>query len=138
MGVSTQSTGVKEDDEASALNDEFRVNYFQMYIAQVHEAIQEGADVRGYFAWSMLDNFEWSLGYSKRFGIVRVDYETQRRTPKASAKLISAIARDNCLTVSADIVRASQKSQMALPSLLGGSAQSDVKSSTPRAETLVQ
>jgi beta-glucosidase len=48
--------------------------------------IQEGVDLCGYFAWSLLDNFEWSLGYSKRFGLVHVDYATQRRTPKQSAR----------------------------------------------------
>ena len=50
-------------------------------------------NLRGYFAWSLLDNFEWSLGYSKRFGIVHVDFETQRRTPKASARLYSEVIR---------------------------------------------
>ena len=55
----------------------------------VHDAIEQGVDLRGYFAWSLLDNFEWSLGYSKRFGIVHVDYETQQRTPKASARFYS-------------------------------------------------
>jgi beta-glucosidase len=48
-------------------------------------AIGRGADVRGYFAWSLMDNFEWSYGYDKRFGIVRVNYETLERTPKQSA-----------------------------------------------------
>jgi beta-glucosidase len=51
----------------------------------VAEARDLGADVRGYFAWSLLDNFEWAYGYDKRFGIVRVDYDTQTRTPKRSA-----------------------------------------------------
>jgi len=51
----------------------------------VRSAIAQGADVRGYFVWSLLDNFEWALGYSKRFGIVHVDYATLARTPKASA-----------------------------------------------------
>jgi beta-glucosidase len=55
--------------------------------------IQEGVDLRGYFAWSLLDNFEWSLGYSKRFGIIHVDYATQRRTPKASAKFYAEVIR---------------------------------------------
>jgi beta-glucosidase len=52
-------------------------------------------DLRGYFAWSLLDNFEWSLGYSKRFGIVHVDFETQKRTPKNSARLYSRIIASN-------------------------------------------
>jgi beta-glucosidase len=48
--------------------------------------VAQGADVRGYFAWSLMDNFEWAYGYDKRFGIVRVDYETQERTLKRSAE----------------------------------------------------
>jgi len=79
-----------------------------MYIAQVHKAIQEGADVRGYFAWSMLDNFEWSLGYSKRFGIVHVDYATQVRTLKASARMLGRTARANALSISGDALAASE------------------------------
>merc|ERR1711972_428727 len=86
-----------------AMADTFRVNYFKMYLAQVHEAIQEGADVRGYFAWSLMDNFEWALGYTKRFGIIHVDYETQVRTKKASAMLISNLARTNTLKVPAPL-----------------------------------
>ena len=52
-------------------------------------------DVRGYFAWSLLDNFEWSLGYSKRFGIVHVDFETQKRTPKDSARFYARVIASN-------------------------------------------
>jgi beta-glucosidase len=52
-------------------------------------------DLRGYFAWSLLDNYEWSLGYTKRFGIVHVDFETQRRTPKSSARFYSDVVRTN-------------------------------------------
>ena len=52
---------------------------------------RQGVDIRGYFAWSLLDNLEWSLGYSKRFGIVHVDYETQQRTPKASARFYAKV-----------------------------------------------
>ena len=62
-----------------------RVAYVQGHLAAVQKAIELGADVRGYFYWSLLDNFEWDSGYAKRFGLFRVDYDTQVRTPKASA-----------------------------------------------------
>ncbi len=65
--------------------DEDRRRYLESHIAAVADAIEGGADVRGYFVWSLFDNFEWASGYEKRFGIVRVDYETQARTPKLSA-----------------------------------------------------
>jgi beta-glucosidase len=68
-----------------SVDDEDRTRYLAAHIAAVAEARDAGADVRGYFVWSLLDNFEWAYGYDKRFGIVRVDYETQRRTPKRSA-----------------------------------------------------
>ena len=68
------------------LDDPLRVAYLRSHLAAVREAIARGADIRGYCVWSLLDNFEWALGYSKRFGIVHIDYATQRRTPKASAE----------------------------------------------------
>lgn len=74
---------VSEDGE---IHDADRTTYLADHIAAVAAARAEGADVRGYFAWSLMDNFEWSYGYDKRFGIVRVDYDTQERTLKDSAK----------------------------------------------------
>ena len=62
-----------------------RVAYIERHLAAVEQAIAAGVDVRGYFVWSLLDNFEWEHGYSQRFGIVYVDFETQRRIPKRSA-----------------------------------------------------
>jgi beta-glucosidase len=62
-----------------------RTRYLQRHIAAMADALERGVDVRGYFVWSLLDNFEWADGYSKRFGLVHVDYATQRRTPKDSA-----------------------------------------------------
>ena len=74
-----------EVDESGQVIDEERIAYLRVHLAAVHAAIAAGADVRGYYLWSFLDNFEWSLGYVKRFGLVRVDYDSLARTPKASA-----------------------------------------------------
>ena len=67
------------------VDDAERTTYLRTHIAAVHDAIAAGVDVRGYFAWSLFDNFEWAMGYSKRFGIVYVDYASGKRIPKASA-----------------------------------------------------
>ncbi len=86
--------GAAYDDEVSpdgAIHDTARLEYIRAHIAAVAQAIEEGADVHGYFVWSLLDNFEWAWGYNKRFGIVRVDYDTQVRTPKDSALEYSRI-----------------------------------------------
>jgi beta-glucosidase len=77
--------------ENNRVEDPLRVDYLRKHIAAIHAAREAGVDLRGYFAWSLLDNFEWSLGYAKRFGIVHVNFETQQRTPKDSAKLYSRI-----------------------------------------------
>jgi beta-glucosidase len=74
-----------QPDEDGYVRDDDRTEYLAAHIAAVAGAREAGADIRGYFAWSLLDNFEWAYGYDKRFGIVRVDYETQKRTPKQSA-----------------------------------------------------
>ena len=79
--------GAAYDDEVApdgAVHDEPRTAFILDHIAAVGDAIGQGADVRGYFVWSLLDNFEWAWGYDKRFGIVRVDYGTQERTIKDS------------------------------------------------------
>ena len=76
-----------------AIEDPLRVAYYRDHLRAVHDAIRQGVDLRGYFAWSLLDNYEWSLGYTKRFGIVHVDFETQRRTPKASARFYADVIR---------------------------------------------
>jgi beta-glucosidase len=68
------------------VDDPQRVAYLRAHIAAVREAIDKGVDVRGYFIWSLLDNFEWAEGYTARFGIVYVDYATQQRIPKSSAR----------------------------------------------------
>ena len=70
--------GMSQDDDTA------RVRYYDQHLAAVAEARRQGANVRGYFAWSLLDNYEWAEGYTSRFGLVHVDYETQKRTPKGS------------------------------------------------------
>ena len=80
--------GAAFDDVASpdgAVHDERRVDYLRRHVDAVGAAVDQGADVRGYFVWSLLDNFEWGYGYDRRFGIIRVDYETQKRIWKDSA-----------------------------------------------------
>jgi beta-glucosidase len=77
--------------DGDRLADPLRVDYLRTHIRAVHAARARGVDVRGYFVWSLLDNFEWSLGYSKRFGIVHVDFATQKRTFKDSARFYAEV-----------------------------------------------
>ncbi len=79
--------------ENGAVYDPQRIDFLNGHFASVRQAIGEGVPVNGYFVWSLLDNYEWSFGYSKRFGMVYVDYETQKRTPKASFKQLAAAIR---------------------------------------------
>jgi beta-glucosidase len=74
-----------------------RIELLRGFLQGVAGAIQDGVDVRGYYLWSFFDNFEWAFGYSKRFGIVWVDYETQERTPKASAGFYGSVIADNAV-----------------------------------------
>jgi beta-glucosidase len=76
-------------------DDEQRVSYYREALDALTRCIASGIDVRGYYAWSLLDNFEWVLGYGPRFGIVSVDRSTQARTPKRSAGLLGQVARSN-------------------------------------------
>jgi beta-glucosidase len=79
------------------IHDIQRVSYLHDHIAAVLDAYEQGVDVRGYFAWSLLDNFEWAWGYERRFGIIRVDYETLERTWKDSAFWYRTLAKTNTL-----------------------------------------
>ena len=78
-----------------AVEDPLRVAYYKGHLAAAGQAIREGVPLKGYFAWSLLDNFEWSHGYSKRFGIVHVDYSTQQRTIKSSGAFYRDVIRSN-------------------------------------------
>jgi beta-glucosidase len=80
-----------------AIHDDDRVDYLHRHIDAVGKAMDAGADVRGYFVWSLLDNFEWGWGYDRRFGIIRVDYDTLLRTWKDSAHWYKSLAASNTL-----------------------------------------
>jgi beta-glucosidase len=90
--------GAAFDDQVAAdgaVHDEDRRSFLEGHLRACHQAIADGVDLRGYLAWSLMDNFEWGFGYSKRFGIVHVDYDTQRRTLKDSARWYAKVAQDN-------------------------------------------
>jgi beta-glucosidase len=72
------------------VDDTARIDFLAQHLGAVQRAMNDGVPVGGYFAWSLLDNYEWSLGYEKRFGLVHVDFETLRRTPKASYHALKA------------------------------------------------
>jgi beta-glucosidase len=84
-------------DATGHVQDDERLEFYDLHLRAVHAAIRDGVDVRGYFAWSLMDNYEWAWGYHKRFGIVRVDYDTLERTPKASARWYATVAGANTL-----------------------------------------
>lgn len=77
------------------VHDADRTAYVEAHLKACLDAVNRGVDLRGYFIWSLMDNFEWAWGYTRRFGVVRVDYDTQERTVKDSARAYAAIARDN-------------------------------------------
>jgi beta-glucosidase len=79
------------------IDDQARIDYLRRHLLALHAAITAGVDVRGYFLWTLMDNFEWAEGYATRFGIVRVDRDDLRRTPRTSARWYSEVARENGL-----------------------------------------
>ena len=86
-----------EPDDTGFVEDENRRSFLEHHLRALHAALADGVDVRGYFAWSLLDNFEWAFGYHQRFGLVRVEYDTQRRIPKASGLWFAGVAASNVL-----------------------------------------
>ena len=85
-GIACADEMVTEADGTKAVHDDKRIDYLTRHFDAARRAIEVGVDLRGYFVWSLLDNFEWAFGYTKRFGITYVDYETQERVPKDSFK----------------------------------------------------
>ncbi len=79
------------------IEDPERIKFIHNHLVYLHKAITEGVNIRGYFYWSLLDNFEWALGMKPRFGLIHVDHETYQRSPKASSKFYAEIAKNNSL-----------------------------------------
>jgi beta-glucosidase len=86
-------------DATGAVRDTRRIEYLRSYIAALERAIRDGADVHGYHVWSLLDNFEWAEGTAQRFGLVHVDFATQKRTIKESGNWYARLAASNSLNV---------------------------------------
>jgi beta-glucosidase len=92
--------GAAYEDTVSAdgqIHDSDRVSYLRRHLEAAHRAIADGVDLRGYYVWSLMDNFEWAWGYDKRFGIVRVDFDTQQRTVKDSGRFYQRVVEENAL-----------------------------------------
>ena len=91
--------GASADDpvQNGRIDDADRVMYLRNYITSFHRAVAEGYPLKGYFLWSLMDNFEWADGYSKRFGIHYVDFATQKRTPKLSAAWYKEVIKRNAV-----------------------------------------
>ena len=88
---------VSRGPNGPAVLDLDRIDYLRRHFTAAHRAMARGVDLRGYQVWSLLDNFEWGYGYSKRFGIVHVDYETLERLPKDSAKWYAELIRTRAI-----------------------------------------
>ncbi|WP_433375060.1 GH1 family beta-glucosidase [Streptosporangium sp. CA-115845] len=93
--ITENGAAYHDSAEDGRVADAERVDYLRTHLLAAHQAIGEGADLRGYLAWSLMDNFEWAYGYEKRFGLVHVDYDTQRRIPKDSALWYSGVIGRN-------------------------------------------
>lgn len=81
--------------EGNVVEDPLRVAYLRKHLKALHQCIEAGVNLKGYYAWSLLDNLEWSLGFAKRFGLYHVDYATLKRTPKTSAKFYAKVIETN-------------------------------------------
>jgi len=95
MPLFVTENGMAWDDKVinGTVNDSERMDYISRHLQQVHRAIGDGCNVQGFFYWSLMDNYEWAFGYDKRFGMIHVDFETQKRTPKESYHLLKQVIR---------------------------------------------
>lgn len=100
MFITENGTSLGEPaDENGFVNDQGRINFLRAHFLAAHTAIQQGVNLKGYYVWSLMDNFEWAEGYSLRFGLVHVDFDdpARKRTPKASANWYRDVIRDNAV-----------------------------------------
>jgi len=100
LPIVISENGCATDDEVTAngeVLDLSRIMYLRSYLKNAHRAVSEGYPLKGYFHWSFMDNFEWTWGYTRRFGITRVDYATQTRTPKESFRWYQKTIAENRL-----------------------------------------
>jgi beta-glucosidase len=95
--VTENGAAFSDQVKEGAVHDERRVEYLKEHLSAARRAISDGVPLRGYFVWSLMDNFEWAHGYSKRFGIIYVDYETQERVPKDSALYYQRVMQQNAI-----------------------------------------
>ncbi|HEY6764802.1 MAG TPA: GH1 family beta-glucosidase [Candidatus Sulfotelmatobacter sp.] len=102
-------------DNTGRVRDALRAKYHRDYLASLAHAIADGADVRGYHAWSLMDNFEWAEGFSQRFGLAYVDFKTRKRTLKDSGKWYAKVAKDNALQPVDDSISDSGPDQTETP-----------------------
>lgn len=93
--ITENGCSYEANDVSSIIEDQERIDFFEGYLDACSQAIDNGVDLRGYFIWSLMDNFEWASGYDRRFGIHYVDFETLERVPKASAKWYAEFIKQN-------------------------------------------
>ena len=95
--ITESGCALPEAERDVAINDNGRIDFLHGYLQECQQAIANGVDLRGYFIWSLMDNFEWECGYSMRFGLHYVDYATLERIPKKSAGWYSKVIQQNSL-----------------------------------------
>lgn len=93
--VTENGAAFKDEIVSGRVDDPRRIRYFEEYLIRLRNAIDAGCNIRGYFVWSLLDNFEWAFGYKMRFGLIYVDYETQKRIIKSSGQWYGKLCRTN-------------------------------------------
>ncbi len=98
-GTYAEALKTSENDFSKDIHDNYRIKFIRDHLIAVHKAIREGANIQGYFYWSLLDNFEWALGMDPRFGLIHVDQQNFTRTPKSSYRYYAEVAKNNGLAI---------------------------------------